>query len=383
MKICYVLSTSSVAGGANRSLLDMIRQLKMTHNNFTCFVILNGHGTMEQALQALGIKCYVLTYANAIRSRLAWRTLGKRIYNVYAKKKLRSILKNEKPDFIHNNSLPTTIGMEIAMQDGFPYICHIRENIWAGLGMDFYAPEVVQKTLNKATCVIAISEYIRRAYDGFYENNNTVVLNDGIVIEDYYLPQREILSKDKVKVLIVGVINPQKGQADAVKAIEKLSLKGYNIDLTILGAAGRWKETTDYVDSLKAYVESHNLKNVVFLEPINDSEELKRLRSHFDINLICSSAEGLGRTTIESMLSGALTIGADAGATPEIISHQKTGLLYSSGNIDSLASCIEWALLHRDVARRIANEGQDAARNRFSIEEYCKNIMVIYEGIKW
>ena len=380
MKVCYVLSTPSVAGGANRSLLDMIRQLKKTDNNFSCFVILNGHGTMENALQELGINYYIVTYANAVKSRIAWRTFGKRIYNIYAKQKLKSILRNERPDIVHNNSLPTTIGMELALQEKIPYICHIRENVWAGLGMDFYAPETVKCVINNAHSVIAISEYIKNSYKEFH-CNNVIVVPDGLLIDDYYSPNREILKNEKVNVLIVGVINPQKGQADAVKAVEILQQKGYDICLTILGAFGRWKESTCYADELKDYVTERAIPNILFMEPINDDKELKKLRDKFDINLICSSAEGLGRTTIESMLSGALTIAANAGATPEIIKDYKTGLLYTSGNIDDLCRCIAWAIENKSEACEIAHNGQCFAYNTFSVREYAEKIMAIYKSI--
>ena len=147
MKVCYVISTPSVAGGANRSLLDLIRALKRQNKDFSCIALISGHGTMEDELKRMGIKCYVQTYANAVKSRKNWRTVGKIVYNLYAEINLQKIIKNENPDILHNNSLPTTIGMEIALKKNIPYICHIRENVWAGLGMDFYFSGKVKKVL--------------------------------------------------------------------------------------------------------------------------------------------------------------------------------------------------------------------------------------------
>ena len=117
------------------------------------------------------------------------------------------------------------------------------------------------------------------------------------------------------------------------------------------------------------------------MEPIGDLAELRDLRSHQDINLICSSAEGLGRTTIESMLSGSLTIAADAGATPEIIEDRVSGLLYKSGEVDNLTECIEWALNNRVKAVAIAEKGQKIALERFSIEKYAAKVEDIYSDI--
>lgn len=381
MKVCYFVSTPSVEGGANRSLIDLIRQLKQDDKAYSAVVIISGHGTMETALNELGITCHVVPFANSVKSQKAWRTAGKRIYNILARKRIKQIIMQEDPDIIHNNSLPTTIGMEVAMKEKIPYICHIRENIWEGLGMELYAPRKVKETLNKAAYVIAISDYILNSYRNFYNNQHSIVINDGLTIEDYYSPNRIILNGQNVNVIIVGVVNPQKGQKEAVEAVEKLINDGYKLHLTILGGRGRWCESTEYADNLIDYVQEHNLNNIEFVEPINNLQELKELRNNNDINLICSSAEGLGRTTIESMLSGALTIAADKGATPEIINNLETGMLYTSGVAKHLADQIEWAIKHREEARTIAQNGQRYAAKRFSIQTYAEKIWDIYESI--
>lgn len=381
MKVCYFVSTPSVEGGANRSLIDLIRQLKQDDNEYSAVVIISGHGTMETALNELGVTCHVVPFANSVKSQKAWRTAGKRIYNILARKRIKQIIMREDPDIIHNNSLPTTIGMEVAMKEKIPYICHIRENIWEGLGMELYAPRKVKETLNKAAYVIAISDYILNSYRDFYNNQHSIVINDGLTIEDYYSPNRIILNGQNVNVIIVGVVNPQKGQKEAVEAVEKLTNDGYKLHLTILGGRGRWRESTEYADNLIDYVQEHNLNNIEFVEPINNLQELKELRNNNDINLICSSAEGLGRTTIESMLSGALTIAADKGATPEIINNLETGMLYTSGDAKHLAEQIEWAIKHKEEAKKIAQNGQLYAAERFSIQAYAEKIREIYESI--
>lgn len=382
MKVCYVISTPSVAGGANRSLLDLIVNLKNLNEDFSCIALMSGHGSMETALQELGIKCYVQKYANGIKSRKWYRTLGKRIYNQYAAFQIKKIFETESVDIVHNNSLPTTVGMEVALGLSIPYICHVRENIWDGLGMEFYSTKRVQNVVDSAAEVIFISEFIKKSYNQFIHNRNNLVLFDGIAVSDYYEPHREILKGKAINLLIVGVINPQKGQEEAVKAAELLTQKGYNIHLTILGAVGRWNESTDYADKLKEYVKQKRLDFIEFMPPIDSVNDLKALRAEYDINLICSSAEGLGRTTIESMLSGALTIAADAGATPEIIKDNNTGLLYKKNCIEDLCNRIEWACKHKDKSNEIAARGQRFALEHFDADRYAKQVFDIYRDLR-
>ena len=123
------------------------------------------------------------------------------------------------------------------------------------------------------------------------------------------------------------------------------------------------------------------LDEVSFIPPIEDTEELRTLRRGCDINLICSKAEGMGRTTIESMLSGSLTIAADAGATPELIRDGETGLLYKCGDPRDLADKIEYAIKNTEQMRTIARAGQDYARKSFDPGLYGRKIEELYTEV--
>lgn len=68
------------------------------------------------------------------------------------------------------------------------------------------------------------------------------------------------------------------------------------------------------------------------------------LRQNMDIELMCAERETFGWVTVEGMRSGLLVIGANTGATPEIITNMKTGLLYTHGDARDLADKIEWVL---------------------------------------
>ncbi len=378
MRVFYVVSTRVIEGGANRSLINLISALKKLDPSFSCSALINYEGSMADALRELGVKCYIIPFPGSMTTGRFAVEAKKWLYNFYARARIARFMKEDKPDLVHNNSLPKTTGMEVARKLGIPYICHIRENIWDGLGGRFTFPDRVKQIVKDSACVIAISDYIRRSYVDFTDNMDMTVLYDGISEEDYLLPPREILAGEKVRILIVGVINPQKGQMDAVEAVYELSKRGHrNIELTILGDEG----ALYYPDKLRQFIREKEMEQVRFLDHISEIGELKALREKQDINLICSSAEGLGRTTVESMLSGALTIAADAGATPEIVTDMETGLLYTCRNPQSLADKIEWAMENRAEARTIAAQGRKYAAEAFSIEKYAAKVMEIYNKI--
>ena len=379
MKICYIISTVNVAGGANRSLLELLPFI--VEAGHECTVLGCAHGSMEKAVRKLGAHYKVLPFSSYVKAPTLKKRIKRQIANVFGKYAIAAYFGFQRFSIVHNNSLPTAVGMDVAKLLNIPYICHIRENVWDGLGMEFYCPNHIKRIVTKASCVITISDYINRAYNTSFPNDNYIVMKDGINVDDYY-SCREIFQSQIVRIGIIGVINPQKGQREAVQAIEILHEKGfYNIELDIIGDDGLWNGNRDYARLLRADIDRKAIDYIRFIPAIEDLGKLKKQRDHYDINLICSKAEGLGRTTIESMLSGALTIAADAGATPEIIKSLENGLLYKCGNARDLASKIEYAINHKEEMRKLAYKGQEFAAQEFSIDRYATTILQVYDSI--
>lgn len=379
MNICYVISTPEVAGGANRSLLDMILLVKKAGHE--CFVLGPSYGSMAEELTKQKIEYITIPFKSSVKHGNFLRNFAKYIYNLWIRQSIKRLLKNREIDIVHNNSLPTLVGMEAAYSLKIPYVCHIRENIWNGLGMEFINNSDAHKVIKNASTNIAISEFIKTAYQQYEPKAEYIVVNDGIRVDDYY-ENKEILCNNTIKIGIIGVINPQKGQEDIVHAIEILRTRGYEqIELEIIGKEGSWRGNKSYALNLKDYVKEKKLTCVKFILPIENVNELKARRKKHDINVICSRAEGLGRTTIESMLSGTLTIAANAGATNEIINNMEQGILYECGDPYDLANKIEYAINNRDLMKEIAKKGQSYAIDRFSIEKYTSSILKIYNKV--
>ena len=356
--------------------MDLIPDL--IRDGIECSVLLNAHGSMESVLTEMQVPYKIIPFLSDMKRKSVKTNITKQVANCWSLLAIRHYLRTRNIDVFHNNSLPVTIGMEAAKLEKIPYICHIRENIWAGLGNEFLHENRAKDLIREAFCTIVISDYIRNIYKKFERKANYLTLYDGIRVEDYY-DKRQIFMSEWIRVAIIGVINPNKNQGEAIKAVEILHRRGYrNIELIVVGKIGKWHESTAYADHLIRHVSDNNLDYISFISPIEDLEELRLLRRTCDINLICSKAEGMGRTTIESMLSGALTIAANAGATPELLKDSETGLLYKSGNPEDLADRIAGALSNRKRAREIAENGQEYAFKRFGLKQYSDQIKELY-----
>lgn len=373
MKVCYVTHLPNLTG-ASRSLLDMLSGFD--RNEVEPVVLLGKHGPIEDELKKLDIRYKVIPYSTSIKeNNKPIVNFIKKVKITLAIPKVKKFFEEEKFDLVHNNSLLVRVGIEGAYKAGIPFICHMREFIWEDHGKKLISEKKHFELLKEANMHIAISKAVYKKFNSLVGNAPISTVSDGLDIEKYLIEDKEIFNNKEINLLLPGRIVPGKGQFEAVKAVEELSKRGINnIKLIIVGSVG----DKDYYKRMRDYVDEHKISQVEF---ISFTKEMKELQQRTDIGLVCSKAEALGRVTVESMLSGCLTIGANAGATGELIKSGETGLLYELGNYKDLADKIVYAMENVDEMRAIAKKGQKYAVDNFDNKEYNDKILKIYKSV--
>lgn len=371
MKVCYVTHLPNLTG-ASQSLLDILS--KLDKDKVEAVVLLGKHGPLEEELNKLGIRYKIISYFPEVKNKRNFIiNLMKRFANRITLPKIIKFYKEEGFDLIHNNSFLAGVGMEAAYKADIPYICHLRDFVWEDHKIKLLNEKKQYFYLSHANAAIAISNIIREKFQPMAEKTHFETIYDGIDISKYLNKNKKILYDKKVNLILAGRIAPGKGQLEAIKSMEELAgRKITNVRLQIIGGVG----DESYASEIKNYVTSHKLDNVEFIEFTND---LYGLRAECDIGLVCSSAEAMGRVTLENMLTGCLTIGADAGATKELIRDGVTGLLYEQGNYTDLANKIIYAMENREVIREIAIKGQEYAVREFDSENYNDKLYELYQ----
>lgn len=373
MKVCYVTHLPNLTG-ASRSLLDILS--KWDKNKVEAVVLLGKHGPLEEELKKLNIRYKIIPYSTEIMENgKTFVNFAKKIKSYRAVSKIKKFFEDEKFDLIHSNSFLVGAGMEAAFQADMPYICHLRDFVWEDHRIKLLNDKRQYFLLNHADTAIAISDAVRDKFSALAKDAHFETVYDGVDVSKYLQKHHNILCGEHFVMMLPGRIAPGKGQLEAVKAAEELVSRGVtDFTLQIIGGIG----DADYADEIKSYVKKQSINQVEFIEFTND---LYGLRAKCDLGLVCSSAEALGRVTIENMLTGCLTIGADAGATSELIQDGVTGLLYEQGNHKDLADKIQYALGNREDMKRIAENGQKYAAEKFDSCEYDDKLYCIYKSI--
>lgn len=124
----------------------------------------------------------------------------------------------------------------------------------------------------------------------------------------------------KISFLFVGTLSVGKQPLYAIKLIESLNKKGYNVDLTLFGEGS---ERT----MLENYISENKLENFIFLKGNQNQETIKKAycKSHFVI--LPSLSEGWPKAIAEGMFWGCMPIASAVSCISTMLDAGKRGIL--------------------------------------------------------
>ncbi|HKM22105.1 MAG TPA: glycosyltransferase [Lachnospiraceae bacterium] len=129
-----------------------------------------------------------------------------------------------------------------------------------------------------------------------------------------------------------------------IEAAKRLRERGYHFTLTMIGEGEERKKIEHMVE---AYHLADITKFIDFLSPL----EARAMMAKADIYVMTSNFwEGWGSVIYEALNAGCAVVASHAcGATPWLVQHQKTGLVFESGSIKSITEQLEMLLKHREL----------------------------------
>ena len=335
-------------------------------------------GSIETALSEKNIPFVVMReyqcwYKEKNETPSPITTALKRVMNKITVAKCRKYLRIERFDIVHVNALTAYVVGKAAILENIPVVWHIREFMEEDLGISFVSREYSLELLNRATQFIAISQPICNKWSAQLQAPVTVV-HDGVPVKDYYVDNNTV--HETVKVLLYGRVVPGKGQLFYVQAAENI-LRNTSKPCTFY-FAGKVEDEEYFNSCMQSIRQSGQENSIKYLGQISDIQNLLR---DTDIVCVCSTKEGFGRVTVESMLGKCLVVGAASGATTELIQDGVNGILYQSDDeadfCKKLTACIE----QFDKYAGVVENGQKYALSHFTDEKNTEGILLVYKNI--
>ncbi len=186
--------------------------------------------------------------------------------------------------------------------------------------------------------------------------------------------QRNEWSIDRSQIVIGTVANlrPVKNIESLIKAATIVTEKYSQARFVVVGEGELRKK-------LQAEIDRRHLTGKFKL--VGRQNRVINCLAAFDIGVLCSHHESLSNSLIEYLAAGLPTIASDVGGNGEIVSHQRTGLLYESNNVNALADCINSLIENQSIANRLATKARQEAHHRFDWSQVLDRYEQFYTKI--
>lgn len=382
MKILFISPDNNKTSGAFLCLVELNRYLREVYNVDT-FVIIPKQGDGVQLLDKYHIPYKIIpSYSWITYNGYSIKALAKTcfkllmmLYNYIAIKKIQTIIKKGKFDFVHTNTIFSYVGAKAAFLEHTKHIWHLRECINEGHNSRIVVGESGYKFISKSNIVLAVSQTVRQTYQNDIDAGKIKVVYDGVSANLY--KKKNIFKDEVVQFTCIGGFIDNKNQIELINACDILKKSGQrNFHLNLVGRGPMEL-------NLRAEVNRLGLNDYVTFSGVFD--RVQDILEKTDIVCVVSKSEAFGRTVIEGMLQGCLIIGANTlnSAIHELITDGITGFLYPCGDLDRLAHIMN-ACLQKDNQRhlqKVAIKGQEVALQKYTTLSNAENIMNVYKTL--
>ena len=171
-------------------------------------------------------------------------------------------------------------------------------------------------------------------------------------------------------VLFVGNLVPIKGLQFLLRAIAHLHFYGLQLFLV-----GDGEERT----LLAALAQQLGISTVCHFVGFRPHDEVSVWLSAADCLVLPSLSEGMPTILVEAMFSQTPIVATSVGGVPEVIEHNRSGLLVAAGDADALAAAIARVLTQPQAASQMAKNASDRAVNNLTWETNAREMVRIYE----
>jgi glycosyltransferase involved in cell wall biosynthesis len=209
-----------------------------------------------------------------------------------------------------------------------------------------------------------------------YPGEKLVQIHSGVDVEKFkQVPTGAVEKKRSLGLdqngLVVGFIGwllPIKGPMHLLKAMKDVWQDHLDTILVFIG-----KGDLDVDLRAEALKTSANGR-INFLGWRNDIDEIMPL---FDIFVLPSLNEGMGRVLVEAMAAGKPIVASNVGGIPDLVKHDHNGLLVPPGDEKALAAAIRQLINYPEKAKMMGQRGQQLC-HQFSVESMAEKIDALY-----
>ncbi len=312
-------------------------------------------------------------------------------FSMRAYEEIRRLAPETKFDVIHDNQC-LGYGLLKMKELGIPLVATIHHPISIDRSADFrqarsnierlrrrwfysfYVPmqAFVSKHIDH---VITVSECSAREIErqmGVPRDRMRVVYN-GVDTDVFRNPDG--VRKEPCSLIFVG--NTEDRKKGVIHLVQAISLIKDEMPVKLTIVDGGAPETTYAPALFKEYeLDGH----VRMVRRLSGSDLVQRYVTA-EVAVVPSLFEGFGFPSVEAMSCELPVITTTAGALPELITDEETGILVEPGDVQALAGAIKRLLGDEELRRKMGSAGRLEVERRFSWEQAARQTIAVYEEV--
>ncbi len=177
------------------------------------------------------------------------------------------------------------------------------------------------------------------------------------------------------RILFAGNLVPSKGVDVLLRAGSELQRRGVQFQLRIVGEGPLRSQ-------LQALANEVGIAGRVTWSPFVPQTQMPSEYAAAAVTVLPSRghAEGLGLTLVEALLAGSAVVGSAAGGIPEVVIHERTGLIARDGDPVDLADQLQRMLGDPDLRDRLAQSGRNHVLGTYAPDVAIGRFLDIYHA---
>ena len=229
--------------------------------------------------------------------------------------------------------------------------------------------------------ILCVSEAIHQMYLCDVKNTAKVTkVYSGIDLQKFGTESSGILRKEfqiPNNTLIIGniaAISPHKDYFTFVDTVEILCQENLNAKFLMIGG----KEDVEETQKVEAYIQQKQLHKHIIMTGFR--KDIPAILPELDIFLFTSKTEGLGTSLLDAFACKVPVVSTNAGGVPELVIHEKTGLLSPIKDAQHLANQV-LRLVNEPMLKETIIQGALQHLKSFTKENTLTQTLKIYQEI--
>ena len=231
-----------------------------------------------------------------------------------------------------------------------------------------------------ADCVTVPSQAMKGVVDRTWElRRPPVVFPNFMEFAESQHPLPPADREDQPHIVCVGRIEPLKGQDTLAKAFALIAPRYPRARLVIIGP-DRWPGKATFAQLLPRFVPDPEIRGRIDLPGAVPLEKVGQMLRGARLSVISSRGfESFSYAALEAHAAGRPIVATATGALPEMVEHERTGLVVPAADPPAMARAMERLLSDRAYAQQLADAGFETARRRCHTPFVLPQIMRSYE----